>query len=36
VYAIEPHPEAYNEMIENIKLNNMEDRIIPINVRYKL
>ncbi|MFP3132301.1 MAG: FkbM family methyltransferase [Candidatus Nanopusillus sp.] len=32
VYAIEPHPEAYNEMIENIKLNNMEDRIIPINI----
>jgi FkbM family methyltransferase len=32
VYAIEPHPEAYNEMIENIKLNNMEDKIIPINI----
>jgi FkbM family methyltransferase len=31
VYAIEPHPDAYNEMIENIKLNNMEDKIIPIN-----
>jgi len=32
VYAIEPHPDAYNEMIENIKLNNMEDKIIPINI----
>jgi len=32
VYAIEPHPDAYNEMLENIKLNNMEDKIIPINI----
>jgi len=32
VYAIEPHPDAYKEMIENIKLNNMEDKIIPINM----
>jgi FkbM family methyltransferase len=32
VYAIEPHPDAYKEMIENIKLNNMEDKIIPINI----
>jgi len=32
VYAIEPHPDAYNEMIENIKLNNMGDKIIPINI----
>jgi FkbM family methyltransferase len=32
VYAIEPHPDAYNEMLENIKLNNMENRIIPINM----
>ena len=31
VYAIEPHPGAYAEMLENIKLNNMEDKIIPIN-----
>ena len=31
VYAIEPHPGAYAEMLENIKLNNMEDRIVPIN-----
>ena len=30
VYAIEPHPDAYNEMLENIKLNNMI-KIIPIN-----
>ena len=32
VYAIEPHPDAHNEMLENIKLNNMEDKIIPINM----
>jgi len=32
VYAIEPHPESYKEMLENIKLNNMEDKIIPINL----
>jgi FkbM family methyltransferase len=32
VYAIEPHPDAYNEMLENIKLNNMEDKIVPINI----
>ena len=31
VFAVEPHPGAYAEMLENIKLNNMEDRIIPIN-----
>jgi FkbM family methyltransferase len=32
VYAVEPHPDAYKEIIENIKLNNMEDKIIPINM----
>jgi len=32
VYAIEPHHDAYNEMLENIKLNNMENKIIPINM----
>jgi FkbM family methyltransferase len=32
VYAIEPHPGAFKEMIDNIKLNNMEDKIIPINI----
>jgi FkbM family methyltransferase len=32
VYAIEPHPSAYKEMLENIKLNNMKDKIIPINM----
>ncbi|WP_052307195.1 FkbM family methyltransferase [Thermogladius calderae] len=31
VIAIEPHPGAYQEMLENIRLNNMEDKIIPIN-----
>ena len=32
VYSIEPHPDAYKEMLENIKLNNMEDKIVPINM----
>ena len=31
VYAVEPHPGAYQEMLENIRLNNLKDRIIPIN-----
>jgi len=32
VYTIEPHPATYKEMLENIKLNSMEDKIIPINM----
>ncbi len=32
VYAIEPHPGAFREMLENIKLNEMQDKIVPINV----
>jgi len=32
VYAIEPYPNAYNEMWDNIILNDMEKQIIPINV----
>jgi len=32
VYAIEPHPDAYNEILENIKLNNMKNKVIPINI----
>jgi len=31
VITIEPHPEAFKEMIENIKLNNIEDIVIPVN-----
>jgi FkbM family methyltransferase len=31
VIAIEPHPGAFSEMLDNIKLNNMEGVIIPIN-----
>jgi FkbM family methyltransferase len=31
VIAVEPHPEAYKEMVENIRLNGLEDVIIPIN-----
>jgi FkbM family methyltransferase len=32
VIAVEPHPKAYKELIENIRLNGLEKRIIPINV----
>lgn len=31
IIAVEPHPRAFNEMIENIKLNNLKNVIIPIN-----
>jgi len=31
VIAIEPHPGAFAEMLDNIRLNNMENVIIPIN-----
>jgi len=31
VLAIEPHPGAFAEMLDNIKLNNLEDVIISIN-----
>jgi FkbM family methyltransferase len=31
VIAVKPHPEAYREMVENIKLNNLENLVIPIN-----
>jgi FkbM family methyltransferase len=31
VIAIELHPEAYREMLENTRLNNMENKIVQIN-----
>ena len=31
VIAIEPHPGAYEEMLDNIRLNNLESIIVPIN-----
>jgi FkbM family methyltransferase len=31
VIAIEPHPKAFKEMLDNIRLNNLEDVIVPIN-----
>jgi FkbM family methyltransferase len=31
VIAIEPHPVAFKEMLENIQLNSLENVIIPIN-----
>jgi FkbM family methyltransferase len=31
VIALEPNPFAYQEMLENIKLNHLEDKIIPVN-----
>jgi FkbM family methyltransferase len=31
IIAVEPHPKAYKELVENIRLNRLEKRIIPIN-----
>ena len=31
VIAIEPHPKAFKEMLMNIKLNEHEDKVVPIN-----
>jgi len=31
VIAIEPHPGAFAEMLDNIKLNNLEGVIVPVN-----
>jgi len=31
VIAIEPHPGAFSEMLDNIRLNNLESVIIPVN-----
>jgi FkbM family methyltransferase len=31
VIAVEPHPDAYAEMLDNIRLNNLEDVITPVN-----
>jgi len=31
VVAVEPHPGAYAEMLDNIRLNNLEGVIVPIN-----
>ena len=32
VIAIEPHPDAFREMLDNIKLNNLENVVVPLNV----
>jgi FkbM family methyltransferase len=32
VFAIEPHPDAFAEMLDNIKLNNLEHIIVPLNL----
>jgi len=32
VIAIEPHPGAFREMLDNIKLNNLENVVVPLNV----
>ncbi len=32
VIAVEPHPKAFSELLDNIRLNNLIDVIIPINV----
>ncbi len=31
IYSIELNPESYNFLIENIKINHLEDKIVPIN-----
>jgi len=31
VVAVEPCPQVFNELLENLKLNNVEDRVTPIN-----
>jgi len=31
VVAVEPHPGAYAEMLDNIRLNNLEGVIVPVN-----
>jgi FkbM family methyltransferase len=31
VIAVESHPETYKKMVENIRLNDLEDVIIPVN-----
>jgi FkbM family methyltransferase len=31
VIAVEPNPVAYQEMLENIRLNNLMDKVIPLN-----
>ena len=31
VFAVEPYPGAFAEMLDNIRLNNMESVIIPVN-----
>jgi len=32
VIAVEPHPNAFREMLDNIKLNNLENVVVPLNV----
>lgn len=32
VYAIEPHPGAYEELVENVRINALEEKVIPLNI----
>ncbi|MCG2908007.1 MAG: FkbM family methyltransferase [Sulfolobales archaeon] len=32
VIAIEPHPGAYEELVENIRINGLEGKIVPLNI----
>jgi len=32
VIAIEPHPGAYEELVENIRINGLEAKIVPLNI----
>ena len=31
VIAVEPHPGAYAEMLDNVKLNNLKGVVVPVN-----
>jgi FkbM family methyltransferase len=31
IIALEPHPKAYQELLDNIKLNDLEQKVIPLN-----
>jgi Predicted methyltransferase len=32
VIAIEPHTGAYEELVENIRINGLEGKIVPLNI----
>ena len=32
VYAIEPHPLAYEELVQNVSLNGLQGKVVPLNL----